>query len=440
MTGSARPLPAGELPRKAVHLGMAAFALLLRWLTWEQAALCAAAAFLFNLLILPRLLGHRLDSRREGASDRGVLLYPVVVLALIVLFHRTPWGLALPAFGWGLLAGGDALAGLVGMGWGSRPLPWNPRKTWEGLGGSLVGGGFLGSLLARFVLGRCPLEVHGAVVGIVLGTALASVLESLPHGLDDNVLPPLAGTLVLAVAVSAGGGPAPATLTALAAAAGINLAIALAAAAVHLLSPAGVAGAWVLGTVTLGLGTWRAYLLLWIFLAGGLLVTRVRRAEKRTLGLEDERRRGLAHVAANGGICLVGSLLLGATGSPLAPLFIAAGLASALADTAASELGKAFGRRAYLLPRLRPVPPGTEGAVSLPGTLAGLAGACLVAGAAAASGFIEPSLFPVVAGSGFAAMLLEGALPGLGPASNTGTNLANTVMGGLLAVALRLWL
>ncbi len=437
---TARPLPPGELPRKAVHLGMAGFALLLRWLTWEQAAACAVAAFLFNLLLLPRLLGHRLDSGREGASDRGVLLYPVVVLGLILLFHRTTWGLALPAFGWGLLAGGDAAAGLVGMRWGRHPLPWNRDKSWEGLTGYLAGGALLGTFLARVVLQQCPLQVHGAVLGIVLGTALAAALESLPHGLDDNVLPPLAGTLVLTTAVAAGGGTPPATLTALAAAAAINLAIALAAAAVRLLEPAGLAAAWLLGTVTLGLGTWRAYLLLWIFLAGGLLVTRVRRGHKRARGLEDERRRGLAHVAANGGLCLVGSLVFGCTGSPLASLLIAAGLASALADTAASEIGKAFGQRAYLLPALRPVPPGTEGAVSLAGTLAGLAGSVVVAGVAGATGSIDPSWIPLVAGSGFAAMLIESAFPRLGAATNTGTNLANTVIGGLLAVAVGLWL
>lgn len=437
---AARPLPEGELPRKVVHLAMAAFALFLRWLTWESAAVAAAAAFLFNLLLLPKLIGHRLGSRREGGGDRGVLLYPVTVLLLIVLFNPAPWGLALPAFGWGLLAGGDALAGLLGLRWGRYPLPWNPGKSWEGLAGYLAGGTLIGTVLVAFVLGQCPVEIHGAALGIALGVVLAAVLESLPHGLDDNVLPPLAGTLVLTTAVAAGGSSTQVSLTTLAAAAAINLGIALAAAAIHLLEPAGLALAWILGTVTLGLGTWRAYLLLWIFLVGGLLATRVRRSHKRALGLEDEHRRGLPHVAANGGLCLLGSLVFGVTGSPLAALLIAAGLASALADTAASEIGKAFGRRAYLLPALKPVSPGTDGAVSLPGTLAGLTGSALVAGAAGACGFIAPALVPLVAASGFAAMLIEGALPRLGTATNTGTNLANTVIGALFAVAFRLWL
>ncbi len=432
-----RRLPPGELPRKAVHLGMAAFALLFRWLSWPQAAVCAVAAFAFNWLLLPRLLGHRLDTSREGASDRGVLLYPLVVLALILLFHRpAPPGLGLAAFGWGLLAGGDALAGIAGMLWGRSPLPWNPKKSWEGLGGYLLGGGVLGWLLLLWAVGGTlplPAVQHAAVAAVVLAATLAAgLLETVPHGLDDNVLPPLLGTLVLAAGLGAGFGPP--DLRPLAVAAGINLAIALAAWAVRLLEPAGIAAAWLLGTVTLGLGSWRAYLLLWLFLGIGTLVTRVRRTEKRRLGLEDEARRGVGHVLANGSLCLLGSALWGLGGhGELAALLVAGGLAAALADTMASELGKAYGRTARAIPSLRRVPPGTEGAVSIPGTLAGASGATLVAGAAVWSGFLPADwLLPVAAG-GFLAMLAEGLLDGLGPATNHGTNLANTVMGALMA-------
>lgn len=442
MTRPPNTLPPGELARKMVHFSMAGFALLLRWLTWEQAALCAVAAFLFNLLVLPRLLGHRLESGREDASDRGILLYPVVVLVLIILFHRDSLGLALPAFGWGLLAGGDALAGITGMLWGRHRLPWNPSKSWEGVGGYLVGGAGLGVVLFLFAGGAAASRSAGVVPGVILATVLAAALESLPHGLDDNVLPPLAGTMVLSVALF-GGGAVPdssSLLVPLAWAAAVNLAIALAAAAVRLLDSAGVAVAWLLGTVTLGLGTWRAYVLLWLFLAAGLAVTRLRRGEKRRAGLEDERRRGVSHVVANGALCLIGSLLLGLTDSPLAPLVIAAGLAAALADTAASEIGKAFGRRTYELPSFRSVPPGTEGAVSLPGTLAGLAGSVAIAATGVGSGFLGATGFVIVSLAGFAAMLAEGFLPRLGRATNSGTNLANTVIGALLAVVCGLWL
>ncbi len=440
---SGRGLPRGELARKAVHLSMAGFALILRWLTWPVAAASAVAAFAVNFFVLPRLLGHRLASERRGAGDTGVLLYPVVVLGLILLFHRpAPVGLAFAAFGWGLLAGGDAAAGVVGMLCGHNPLPWNRSKTWEGVSGYLLGGGLLGWFLLRWTLGGAPPAAApwelAAVV--ILATVSAALLETVPHGLDDNVLPPLLGTLVLVVGLQTAATGAQIPLRALAVAAALNLAVALAAWRVRLLEPLGVLSAWVLGAVTLGFGTWRSYLLLWLFLGIGTGVTRLRRAEKRRLGLEDEARRGAGHVLANGSLCLLGSLLYGLSGGSnvLAAVLVAAGLAAALSDTMASEIGKAYGRTAYGLPSLRRVPPGTEGAVSVAGTLAGAAGAAIIAAAAVGSGLLPSTWALPLAFGGFFAMLIEGLLDRLGPATNHGTNLANTVLGVLLAYAIHL--
>src|ERR1039458_7498891 len=55
--------------------------------------------------------------------------------------------------------------------------------------------------------------------------------------------------------------------------------------------------------------------------------------------------------------------------------------ADAAADTVSSEIGQAFGGSPILLTTLRPVPPGTDGAISLRGTLAGIFAAAIVAAA-----------------------------------------------------------
>ena len=49
-------------------------------------------------------------------------------------------------------------------------------------------------------------------------------------------------------------------------------------------------------------------------------------------------------------------------------------LSTKLCDTCQSEIGKAFGKTTLLIKNLKPVPPGTEGAISLEGYLAGLLG------------------------------------------------------------------
>ena len=52
--------PHSEGLRKTVHVSMAGFALLLRWIPWWAAALLASGALLFNVLILPRFLAGNL--------------------------------------------------------------------------------------------------------------------------------------------------------------------------------------------------------------------------------------------------------------------------------------------------------------------------------------------------------------------------------------------
>jgi uncharacterized protein (TIGR00297 family) len=69
---------------------------------------------------------------------------------------------------------------------------------------------------------------------------------------------------------------------------------------------------------------------------------------------------------------------------PSAPVLLlkigfAASFAAKLADTFGSEIGKRWGRRTVLITSLKPVPPGTEGAISLEGTLASLIGSGLMA-------------------------------------------------------------
>src|SRR3989442_10513185 len=92
-----------EARRKLVHMGVGGFALLLRFMTWRQAALMAVAAFFFNGHALPRLGGRGLW--READHGRGyplgILLYPLPGLALLLLF---PHELGEAAAGGGPLA------------------------------------------------------------------------------------------------------------------------------------------------------------------------------------------------------------------------------------------------------------------------------------------------------------------------------------------------
>jgi uncharacterized protein (TIGR00297 family) len=123
--------------------------------------------------------------------------------------------------------------------------------------------------------------------------------------------------------------------------------------------------------------------------------TRIGRSRKERLGTAEARRgRSASQVAANLGMAaLVASdpvnvWLLDSRWLPrpahAGALLLAmplAALAEAAADTVSSEIGQVLGGRPRMITTLRAVEPGTDGAVSVAGTLAGLVAAAIVAGA-----------------------------------------------------------
>ncbi|MEB3158031.1 MAG: TIGR00297 family protein [Synechococcus sp.] len=217
-----------------------------------------------------------------------------------------------------------------------------------------------------------------------------------------------------------------------------------------LLTSSGWVHAGVLGTVLWGCLGWRGWLTVVLYLALGSLVTKVGFQRKQALGLAEARggRRSPANVwgSAAVGACL--ALLIGSGLEPRALLIagFAASFAAKLGDTFGSELGKRYGRTTVLITTLRRVPPGTEGAVSVEGTLASFAGSGLMMLVMVAVGLLPTG--PVawlVACVGFVATLLESVLGALAQErtpwlSNELVNGLQTAVAALLAMGLCLQL
>lgn len=408
-------LDATEAKRKAVHVGMASFALLLRWLDWRGAALCALCALAFNLLVLPRLGGKalfRADDRARGYPV-GILLYPLVVLVLILLFpHRLP----LVAAGWGFLAFGDGFATLCGVTLGGPRLPWNSGKSWSGFGGYVLFGSLGAAALFSFVGGRFPTPLEN--VAFLLAGLVGAAIESLPSELDDNLVPPLAATGALAALLpalpNAGSLLDPDALRHLALGLAVNVFVSSAAALLRVVRPSGALSGALVGALVLGLGGWGAYALLWAFFAGGTLATRFGRRRKEAMGKAEEAggRRGAANVLANCSVAafLVACAALTPGAAPHLLLAAAAAFATALMDTVGTEVGQALRTPTVLLPDFRSVPPGTDGAVSIGGTLAGLVAALLLAALGWKLGLYPSSGIPIVVAAAFAGTVVESLL------------------------------
>jgi len=214
-----------------------------------------------------------------------------------------------------------------------------------------------------------------------------------------------------------------------------------------LLTPAGWVHAGILGTLLWGSLGWRGWLAVVAYLALGSLVTRLGFRRKQAAGLAEARggRRGPENVW---GSALVGAALaLIACRAPLdwqtvLLVAFAASFAAKLADTCGSEIGKRWGRHTVLITSLRPVPPGTEGAISLEGTAASLAGAVLMALVLSLLGFLPtPAAVLVVVAAAMVATLLESVVgatlqPRLAWLSNELVNGLQTLMAAALALAL----
>lgn len=437
--------------RQIVHVAMGGWALLLRWLTWPQAAVLAVAALAFNTLVLPRIGGRAMYRPADVARGYplGILLYPFVVLVLVVTFRQR---LDLTAAAWGILAAGDGFATIVGQRVPAHRLPWNREKTVAGLLAFIVCGAVAGSALAIWTAPHVapPPSMALLIIGPVAASLAAAFVETIPVRLDDNISVPLtAGFVLWAVSAfdpliwSANAQP---VLWSLRFAVPLNGAAAVLGYAAGTVSLSGVIAGFVIGTAVYACAGPGAWVLLLACFAVASLTSRIGQRRKLHLGIAEERggRRSAANALANTGLAAVAAIL--AAVSPhrdAAMAALAAALIAGSSDTVASEIGKAFGRRTFLIVGLRPVPPGTSGALSLEGTAAGIAAAFALAFVARATGTIAHAMLMPVALGAVVASFIESALGATleGPRvlNNDLLNFVNTAAAAALALAFVGW-
>jgi uncharacterized protein (TIGR00297 family) len=218
---------------------------------------------------------------------------------------------------------------------------------------------------------------------------------------------------------------------------------AIAALTARIVSPSGaIAGLLVSSTLLAGAG-WPAWLQLGVVLVVAAAATRLGRARKSRRGLIDEPHgRGWRNVAANTGLAAVAAVGARHPSAPALPtLVVAAVLVAGASDTVASEIGKAFGRpTAVSLIRMRRVPAGTPGAISLVGTVAGIAAVTTMSICAHLVGLVTSSDVASVATAAMLAVLADSAMAELLESrrwlDNDGVNLLATWTAALAVVGL----
>ena len=223
----------------------------------------------------------------------------------------------------------------------------------------------------------------------VLALSFAAIILAVFELLHHAEFPPASGRFLTALAITAG-------FAVLAwFAGGVNLSGALAGSAV----------AFIMAVRDL-----RMFLALLVVFAVTLAATRVGFARKQQLRTaEPAGGRSAAQAMANLGVAAL-VVAIAPAGWPVLAL---AALAEAAADTGSSEIGMAFPGRTVLVTTFKSVPVGTDGGISLFGTIAACLGASTVALAAAATGLTPVRQIAIIIFAGFLCTLVDSLLGAL---------------------------
>ncbi|MDE2126133.1 MAG: DUF92 domain-containing protein [Armatimonadetes bacterium] len=193
-----------------------------------------------------------------------------------------------------------------------------------------------------------------------------------------------------------------------------SAAVAFAAWALKALTVGGATSAFAVGCIVFGIGGPAFAIPLLVFLATGTILSRIGKANVCNAGKGPRRAR---QVWANGGVAAALVVLFAAKAHEwpwyrsreLLMLYLAA-LATVTADTWSTEVGRLLGGVPRLLTSWRKVAPGVSGAVSTPGTLAGLVGAALIPAGVAFVWRLQPGEILVVVWAGFLGSMADSIL------------------------------
>jgi len=184
-----------ERTRKALHIASNLATCLLIWGfgIWATSILVISMTCIEILLIHLAAFGIKLPGMKEWVENvgregemlgEGALYNALGILFTLGLLRDHPLAAIAVII---ILAMGDGLATSIGSRYGRHKLPWNESKSVEGLIGFAVGA--MGAFLA------IPTAGTAAIV------LLCSIIESLPLKVDDNILLPVAASLMYYLAL-----------------------------------------------------------------------------------------------------------------------------------------------------------------------------------------------------------------------------------------------
>lgn len=172
------------------------------------------------------------------------------------------------------------------------------------------------------------------------------------------------------------------------------------------------------------------------------VATRFGRTRKQELGTAERHEgRRASQVLANLSTASICALLYAVSGRAVFLLAFGASLAEVAADTVSGELGQAFDQSARLITTLEIVPAGTDGGITLTGTMAGIVAALIISITCYMAGLLNSYGLFLAALGGFLGMILDSVIGAIwerkGLLNNDAVNLLSTIAAASLAVGLK---
>ena len=390
---------------------------------------------LFELFARP---GDRQDGRLNGLAGFG---FAAAGLALLLALPQA----ALPAE--------IFVAALLVLGFGNlgteavRTRSNNPFLAVAGF----VAGGVPAAIAGQAAVTVDEAVTWSAVIFLaVIGALIAALLRELLYERDDPVVVLSVGLASWFVAALVGSVPTPELIAAVVVTVvlgGISYGLGTA-------NVSGMLTGILLGVLTIVLGGFGWFAVLIAFFAIGGLASKFRYDRKAARGVAEDNdgARGMSNVLANSGVALL-AVIAAAAGELVEPAAIvslavpfafAGSLATALGDTLSSEIGCLYDRP-RLITTFERVDPGTDGAVTWQGELAGLVGIGIISALATATLPLSPSgsttglAAGIVAAGGLVGITTDSVLGATLEGDRLGNQLVNlcaTLTGGVVSVAL----
>ncbi|MGB8010521.1 MAG: DUF92 domain-containing protein [Terriglobales bacterium] len=171
------------------------------------------------------------------------------------------------------------------------------------------------------------------------------------------------------------------------------------------------------------------------------LTTRLGYRRKLALGIAERKEgRNAWQILANLAVAALGAVVFSATGNRIWLVATVSALAEAATDTVASEIGQWRGPDALLITTWQRVSAGTDGGITISGSLAGLAAGVVITAVAAVGGMLPQAQLWIPLAAGFAGMLFDSILGATlqrrGWISNQAVNFFATLAAAALAYAI----